>query len=110
MMRPLRQGRRTGPPAPYRIRFNDDNVVDDKDMALLALDLDRVRALVGGPGQKDAAVARTPIQRKSRGVFERLLVEAARFKPRSDANGNAGPARDAVERMPAVVKQDAAAR
>ena len=46
----------------------------------------------------------------SRRVFQRPLVEAARFEPCGDTAGNAGPARDAIERMPAVIEQDAAAR
>ena len=50
------------------------------------------------------------IEFERRRVLQRLLVEAARFEPRGDANGNAGPAHDAIERVPAVVEQDAAAR
>src|SRR6202044_2566016 len=38
-----------------------------------------------------------------------MLVKAARFEPRSDANRNAGPAHDAIECMPAVIETDAAA-
>src|SRR3984957_20929249 len=38
-----------------------------------------------------------------------MLVEAARFEPRSDAKRNAGPARNAIERVPAMIEQDAAA-
>ena len=75
-----------------------------------ALDLDRVRALLGGPGEKDAAHAGGSIQVNARRVLERLLVEAARFEPRRNAVRNAGPARDAIERVPAVIEQDAAAR
>src|SRR5580693_5171600 len=38
-----------------------------------------------------------------------MLVEAARFEPRSNPNRNAGPAHNAIERVPAVIEQDAAA-
>ena len=87
-----------------------NSVADDTNLALFAVDLDRIGALVRGPGQKDAACAGGRLQGESRRVFQRPLVEAARFEPCGDAAGNAGPARDAIERMPAVIEQDAAAR
>ena len=37
-------------------------------------------------------------------------MEAARFEARGDATRSAGPAGDAIERMPAVIEEDAAAR
>ena len=49
------------------------------------------------------------IQAKARRVFQRLLMEAARFERCGDASRNAGPARDAIERVPAVIAEDAAA-
>ena len=67
-------------------------------------------ALVGGPGQKDVAHAGGRIQVNARRVLERMLMEAARFEPRGDAGRRAGPAHDAIERVPAVIEQDAAAR
>ena len=69
-----------------------------------------IGALIRGPGQKDVAGAGSRLQGKGRRVFERPLVEAARFEPRGEAAGNASPARDAIERMPAVIEQDPAAR
>src|ERR1700734_2419191 len=110
MMRPLRQGRRAAPAALPRIRLQDQSVADDADLAVFALDLDRVRALVGGPSQKDVARARGRIQVKRGRVLQWLLVEAARFKPRGGANGDAGPTHNAVKRVPAMIEQDAAAR
>ena len=80
------------------------------DLAFLAVDLDCIGALVGGPGQKDAASPEAGSKVERRRVFQRPFVEAARFEPRGDAAGSAGPARDAIERMPAVIEQDAAAR
>src|SRR6185437_5111435 len=97
MMRPFRQGRQPPTPLP-RARFENQSVAGDANLALLSLDFDRVRALIRGPGQKDAAQPRRRIQLKRRGVLERLLMEAARFEPRRDASGNAGPAHDAIER------------
>ena len=80
------------------------------NLAPVAVDLDRVGALIGGPGEKDLAQAEGRLQVESRGVFERLVMEAPRLKPRRDATGNPSPPDDAIERMPAVIEQDAAAR
>src|SRR5580704_18756926 len=38
-----------------------------------------------------------------------MLVKAARFEPRSNPNGSTGPAHSAIERVPAVIEQNAAA-
>src|SRR5271167_3691830 len=38
-----------------------------------------------------------------------MLVKAARFEPRSNPNGSTGPAHDAIERVPAMIEQNAAA-
>ena len=105
----LRTGRER-PAALLRTRSEDDKVAGDADLALLPVDLDRVGAFVGGPGEKDLARAGGGLQVERRGVLERLVVEAARLEPRRDAHRNAGPAGDAIERMPAVIEQNAAAR
>src|SRR5579871_6907006 len=97
------------PAALLRTRSEDDSLATDADLALLPVDLDRVGALVGGPGQEDLADARGGLQVESRGVLERLVVETARLQPGRDARGRSRPARDAVERMPAVIEQNAAA-
>ena len=109
MMRSFGQGRKR-PAALLRRRSEDDRVADDADLALLPVDLDRVGAFVGGPGQEDLALAGGGLQVDRRGVLERLVVEAACLEPRRDAHRNAGPAGDAIERMPAVIEQNAAAR
>ena len=108
MVRSFRQGRRR-PAALPRLRLQDHRVVKDADLALVALDLDSVRALAGGPGQKDAAHAVGRNKVDTRRVFERLIMEAARLERCCDASGNAGPAGDAIKRMPAVIEQDSAA-
>ena len=46
----------------HRIRSDNNAVIDDIDVALLALDLDLIGALVGGPGQIDVAAARSQIE------------------------------------------------
>ena len=38
-----------------------------------------------------------------------MLVKAARFEPRSNPNGSTGPAHNTIERVPAVIEQNAAA-
>src|SRR5580704_10907904 len=38
-----------------------------------------------------------------------MLAKAARFEPRSNPNGSTGPAHNAIERVPAVIEQNAAA-
>ena len=49
------------------------------------------------------------IQRESGRILERPLVEAAGFKRRGDAaRSTAGPAKDAIERVPPVIEQNAA--
>ena len=78
-------------------------------MAALALDLDKIGALAGGPGQIDVATAEREIEVESRRVFERPFVKATSFEQRGDALGSARPADDAIERMPAMIEQDAAA-
>src|SRR5208282_2017555 len=107
MLRAFGQSGRTGPAALLRIRSDEDRGADHTDLAVLAVDLDCVRAFVGGPRQEDAARAGGCLQCESRRVFERLVVEAARFEPRRNAAGSAGPARDAIKRMPAVIGEDA---
>jgi len=93
----------------YRFPSDNNAVINDIDVALLALNLDLIGALVGGPGQIDVANAGVQIERKGRRIFEWPLMEAARFERRRNAAGNTGPAHDAIERMPAVIEQDAAA-
>ena len=93
----------------YRFPSDNNAVINDIDVALLALNLDLIGALVGGPGQIDVANAGVQIESKGRRIFEWPLMEAARFERRRNAAGNTGPAHDAIERMPAVIEQDAAA-
>src|SRR5580700_686599 len=69
MVRPFRQGWRAGPAALLRVRLHDHSVAYDADLALFTFDLDRVRALVGGPGQKDVAHAGGGIQVNARRVL-----------------------------------------
>ena len=109
-VRPFRQGRWARPAALVRVRFQDHSVANDADFARFTIDLDRVRAFLGGRGQTDVAHTGTwsPSRTLAR-VLERMLVEAARFEPRSNVNRNAGRAQNAIERVPAVIEQDAAA-
>ena len=54
---------------------------------------------------KPAAVSRLDARR----VLERMLVESARLERCGDGVRSTGPTRDAIERVPAVIEQDAAA-
>ncbi len=88
----------------------DNSVVSSTDVASFAIDLDMLERSSAVQVRKMWLVPEVSLQGKRRRVFERPLVKAARFEPRGDAAGNASPAHDAIERMPAVIEQDAAAR
>ena len=108
MVRPLRQRRRR-PAALLRVRSARSRRRRGRGSRPFRPRSRSVRALVGRPGEKDAAHARGAIQSDARRVLERLVVEAARLERCGDASGNAGPAHDAIERVPAVIEEDAAA-
>src|SRR5262249_4258717 len=108
-MRSLRQGGRTGPLLLPGTRFQDDTVACNIDLPVLALDADRVGALLGGPRKIDLAGSGHQIERDSCRVFERPFVEMALFEHGGDTAGSTGPMRDAIERVPAVIEQDASA-
>ena len=62
----------------YRFPSDNNAVINDIDVALLALNLDLIGALVGGPGQIDVANAGVQLESKGRRIFEWPLMEAAR--------------------------------
>ena len=57
-----------------------------------------------------SAAAGLPVQSESCRVFDWPIMEAALFEQCSDAAGNSGPAHDAIERVPAVIEQNATPR
>src|SRR6266403_4481407 len=92
-----------------RRRFQDNTVVCNVDITALTLDLDGVGTLLACPGEKDVAGSGGQLKRDRCGIFERPFPIAALFERCSDAAGNSGPAHEAIERVPAVIEQDASA-
>src|SRR3954454_1460453 len=92
-----------------RLRFQDNTVVCNADIALFALDLDGVGTFLGRPGEMDVAGSGRQIESDRCGILERPFPKPALFERCGNTARNSGPAYDAIERMPAVIEQDTAA-
>src|ERR1700754_4142823 len=106
MVRSFRQRRWTGPMLLFPVRFQENTVVCDADIASLAFDLDAVGTLLACPGEKDVAGSGRQIESDRCGILQRPFPKPALFEHRGDTAGNSGPAHEAIECMPAVVEQD----
>src|SRR5204863_4521374 len=77
VMRSFGQGWRTDPLPLFRIRAHDEAIVCDSDMAVLAIDFDRIGAPIAGPCHIDVPGAGNQIEGDGCRVLERPRLKTA---------------------------------